>query len=102
MSASETTGTAATVAAGGGSGSLILSQPIVIDNGTATIKSGFAGSSKPKVRTFCHEYIYILIIPCKTYRGTIFCIICIGRFRNEGWPGKAYADNAWWGIGIIK
>lgn len=50
MSTSETTGTIGTAAAGsGGGGSLLLSQPIVIDNGTATIKSGFAGSSKPKV-----------------------------------------------------
>jgi Actin len=30
-------------------GSLLLSQPVVIDNGTSTIKAGFAGSSKPKV-----------------------------------------------------
>ncbi|KAL7581251.1 hypothetical protein ACA910_006024 [Epithemia clementina (nom. ined.)] len=30
-------------------GSLLLNQPIVIDNGTASIKAGFAGSSKPKV-----------------------------------------------------
>ena len=30
-------------------GTLLLSQPIVIDNGTASIKAGFAGSSKPKV-----------------------------------------------------
>ena len=52
MSTIETIGsaTAAAAAGGGGSGSLLLSQPIVIDNGTATIKSGFAGSSKPKVR----------------------------------------------------
>jgi predicted methyltransferase MtxX (methanogen marker protein 4) len=33
----------------GTGGSLLLSQPIVIDNGTATIKAGFAGSSRPKV-----------------------------------------------------
>lgn len=31
------------------SSSLLLSQPIVLDNGTATIKAGFAGSSNPKV-----------------------------------------------------
>ena len=31
-------------------GSLLLNQPVVIDNGSATIKAGFAGSSKPKVR----------------------------------------------------
>lgn len=30
-------------------GPLLLNQPVVIDNGTATIKAGFAGSSKPKV-----------------------------------------------------
>jgi actin-related protein len=33
-----------------GSSLLLLSQPVVIDNGTATIKAGFAGTSKPKVR----------------------------------------------------
>jgi len=27
----------------------LLNQPVVIDNGTASIKAGFAGSSKPKV-----------------------------------------------------
>ena len=31
------------------SNNLLLNQPIVIDNGTATIKAGFAGGSKPKV-----------------------------------------------------
>jgi len=31
------------------SSSLLLNQPIVIDNGTSTIKAGFAGGSKPKV-----------------------------------------------------
>jgi actin-related protein len=30
--------------------SLLLNQPVVIDNGTATLKAGFAGSAKPKVR----------------------------------------------------
>mmetsp|Transcript_3900 Transcript_3900/g.7756 ORF Transcript_3900/g.7756 Transcript_3900/m.7756 type:complete len:394 (-) Transcript_3900:16-1197(-) len=36
---------------GGGAseGGLLLNQPIVIDNGTCSIKTGFAGSSKPKV-----------------------------------------------------
>jgi len=29
---------------------LLLNQPIVVDNGTASIKAGFAGGSKPKVR----------------------------------------------------
>jgi hypothetical protein len=36
---------------GDASAPLLLNQPVVIDNGTATIKAGFAGSSKPKVRT---------------------------------------------------
>jgi hypothetical protein len=31
------------------SGSLLLNQPVVIDNGSSSIKTGFAGSSKPKV-----------------------------------------------------
>lgn len=36
--------------AGDASGSsLLLNQPVVIDNGTATLKAGFAGTSKPKV-----------------------------------------------------
>ena len=33
----------------GGAEGILLNQPVVIDNGTATIKAGFAGSSKPKV-----------------------------------------------------
>ena len=37
--------------------SLLLNQPVVIDNGTATLKAGFAGSSKPKV-------------------GSLFCVFC--------------------------
>jgi hypothetical protein len=35
--------------AGVGVSSLLLNQPIVMDIGTATIKAGFAGGSKPKV-----------------------------------------------------
>ena len=31
--------------------SLLLNQPVVSDNGTATLKAGFAGSTKPKVRS---------------------------------------------------
>lgn len=35
---------------GGDAGSsLLLNQPVVIDNGTATLKAGFAGSARPKV-----------------------------------------------------
>jgi centractin len=34
--------------------SLLLNQPVVIDNGTSTLKAGFAGSSKPKVRVCVH------------------------------------------------
>ncbi|GKY91535.1 hypothetical protein MPSEU_000126900 [Mayamaea pseudoterrestris] len=30
-------------------GSLLLNQPVIFDNGSSTIKAGFAGSSKPKV-----------------------------------------------------
>ena len=31
-------------------GALLLNQPVIFDNGSSTIKAGFAGSSKPKVR----------------------------------------------------
>ena len=27
----------------------VMNQPVVIDNGTSSLKAGFAGSSKPKV-----------------------------------------------------
>lgn len=38
---------------GGDAGaSLLLNQPVVIDVGTSSLKAGFAGSSKPKVRDF--------------------------------------------------
>lgn len=38
-------------ASGGDAGgsSILLSQPIVLDNGTSSVKAGFAGGSKPKV-----------------------------------------------------
>ena len=36
----------------GEGGSILLNQPIVLDNGTGSIKAGFAGGSKPKVRHF--------------------------------------------------
>lgn len=32
----------------------MLNQPIVMDCGTATIKAGFAGGTKPKVRLLFH------------------------------------------------
>jgi hypothetical protein len=38
-----------TPAEGESGSSLLLNQPVVIDNGTSTLKAGFAGSSKPKV-----------------------------------------------------
>ena len=38
-----------TAAEGDAGSSLLLNQPVVIDNGTSTLKAGFAGSSKPKV-----------------------------------------------------
>jgi len=37
-------------AAASSSDSFLLNQPVVIDNGSHTIKAGFAGTSKPKVR----------------------------------------------------
>lgn len=46
-------------AEGDAGSSLLLNQPVVIDNGTSTLKAGFAGSSKPKVRIFEHWYIIL-------------------------------------------
>jgi hypothetical protein len=43
---------------GGDVGSLLLNQPIVIDNGTSSIKAGFAGSSKPKVSNARNTSVY--------------------------------------------
>jgi hypothetical protein len=43
--------------AAGKGGAMLMNQPIVIDNGSATIKAGFAGGSKPKVRNFS-QYWY--------------------------------------------
>jgi hypothetical protein len=50
MSAAEATGDE--------TGSLLLNQPVVIDNGTYSIKAGFAGSSKPKVSAVIVVSIY--------------------------------------------
>jgi centractin len=47
MSAVDAGGEGATGAGEGGS--ILLNQPIVLDNGTGSIKAGFAGGSKPKV-----------------------------------------------------
>jgi hypothetical protein len=52
MSAVDAGGEGATGAGEGGS--ILLNQPIVLDNGTGSIKAGFAGGSKPKVR---HQHI---------------------------------------------
>lgn len=51
MSAADT---AADAGETGGGSSMLLNQPIVLDNGTSSVKAGFAGGSKPKVRLPCH------------------------------------------------
>jgi hypothetical protein len=57
--------------AGMGASSLLLNQPIVMDIGTATIKAGFAGGSKPKVVPVdlsCGDWTWMFVIsqnfPC--------------------------------------
>jgi Actin len=45
-----------TGAEGGGEagvGGLLLNQPVVVDNGSSSLKAGFAGGSKPKVCPLC-------------------------------------------------
>jgi len=46
---SEAKDAAAAAASDAGRSSILLNQPIVLDNGTSSIKAGFAGSQKPKV-----------------------------------------------------
>ena len=44
---------------GGDAGaSLLLNQPVVIDVGTSSLKAGFAGSSKPKVREIVQSFFF--------------------------------------------
>lgn len=61
--------------AGTEAGSLLLNQPVVIDNGSSTLKAGFAGGSKPKVSS---EWITLrwplLELIVVTFR--VYCISC--------------------------
>lgn len=49
-----------------GSGAMLMNQPIVIDSGTATIKAGFAGGSKPKVGWLVYDF-YVGFLTVSTY-----------------------------------
>ena len=55
MSSEETSGE------GGTGSSLFLNQPVVIDNGTATLKAGFAGSDRPKASRQVFDIHYFLL-----------------------------------------
>jgi Actin len=41
--------------------SILLNQPIVLDNGTSTVKAGFAGGSKPKVMSLSRVGIATIV-----------------------------------------
>lgn len=48
---------------------VLLNQPIVIDSGTATIKAGFAGGSKPKVCSYV-QCAYLTVIKVNAVMNT--------------------------------
>jgi hypothetical protein len=60
--------------AGADGGTLLLNQPVVIDNGTASIKAGFAGSSKPKVSRL-KQYFSSVTQPWVTLLITVIYIV---------------------------
>jgi hypothetical protein len=63
---------------GGDAGaSLLLNQPVVIDVGTSSLKAGFAGSSKPKVRDF-----RIFLLDCESMRKLIRCAFDYFRWSS--------------------
>ena len=68
-------------------GALLLNQPIVIDNGTCSIKTGFAGSSKPKVRqrkrtVWSYDYYYYF---CCTEERELSPLSCRNSFVSSIW-----------------
>ena len=74
---------------GGDSGaSLLLNQPVVIDVGTSSLKAGFAGSSKPKVRESFQFF-------SSGQHGSSHALVNIGGHRHQGWSSQAHANNAW-------
>jgi hypothetical protein len=75
MSAADATGPDA----GDAGAPLLLNQPVVIDNGTATIKAGFAGSSKPKVcrDSVCRVAVAVAVCTAASCKGHLPCRVCI-------------------------
>ena len=68
--------------------SLLLNQPVVIDNGTATLKAGFAGTSKPKAsvqydceRCYAEDFCLRSMKSISTHRllfSNAYCIVSSG------------------------
>jgi hypothetical protein len=106
-------------AAGEGGTPLLLNQPVVIDNGTASIKAGFAGSSKPKVRekSARRRVYYERDEPCRfslsilysarrecfsicafqdrpTHILLLCCFFFSGHLGDQSGSGQAYAHHA--------
>ena len=58
----------------GEGGSILLNQPIVLDNGTGSVKAGFAGGSKPKVsRVIGSNIAYCGIRANNSHMTLLFC-----------------------------
>ena len=76
--ASETTPTE-----GDAGASLLLNQPVVIDAGTSSIKAGFAGSSKPKVRA--KGLVSFIHVKCSRINVCVFQVVIgtkVGRSKH--------------------
>lgn len=87
-----------------GVGGLLLNQPVVIDNGSSSIKAGFAGGSKPKVRNWIIDTFSTLHanlsrveigVGIITHTAHSRCLRPIGGHWNQGRAGQAHADYAW-------
>ena len=81
MSSEETTGDAS-------GSSLLLNQPVVIDNGTATLKAGFAGTSKPKASCYLTTIIMRVIdgqlYSMQSNLGAISLFVPLVEFSEKG------------------
>ena len=90
-----------------GGSSILLSQPIVLDNGTSSVKAGFAGGSKPKVRREPLSGHYALLLhkpPASFSRPSLFALFrvsisrivvhTVGCGRNQGRKDETHAYHA--------
>lgn len=81
----------------GGGGSILLNQPIVLDNGTGSIKAGFAGGSKPKVSHWQQARRSMVSDLVKSHKQPFRSIA--GRGWCQSGSLQTHAHHAWWCTG---